>query len=273
MENVEKLEERAIDCAIQANWKGAIDFNNQIIALTPDSMNAHLRLGYAQMQLNNLKHAKKEFKKVLELQPKNNIAEEHLEKIAILTEKKKKRHENSTKYDPDLFIDIPGKTRTIHLVNLGKKEDLAGINIGAEVVMKEKRRKMEIRTKHDEYLGSLPDDISKRLSYFINEGSTYEAYIKEIDLAAVVIFIREVTKGKKVRQYPSFPSNPHVMLSDINQIENDDDEGTEKSEEDDGEDEEVEGDLELDDDDWEDFEEEKDLQTIVQLEDEEEEEE
>lgn len=271
MENLDKLEQQAIDYAIGGDWEAAVDANNKIILFDEENMNAHLRLGYANLQLNNLAEAKKEFKRVLEIQPKNNIAEEHLEKIAVLATKKKKRHVAITKYDPDLFIDIPGKTRTVHLVNLGQKEDLAGINIGEEVQLKEKRRKLEIRSSQDEYLGCLPDDISKRLCYFINEGSQYTAHIKEIDLSNVVVFVRELLKGKKVRQYPSFPSNPHVMLSDINQIENDDEEGPDKEESED--DEEVEGDLELDDEEWEEYEEEKDLSSIVQLEDEDEEEE
>ncbi len=273
MENIDQLEQQAIDFAVEADWEGALGKNQQIIDQDPENMNAYLRLGYAQLQLNMLKEAKQSFKKVLEIQPKNNIAEEHLEKIAILSNKKKKRHVNSTKFDPDLFIDIPGKTRTVHLVNLGQKEDLAGMNIGEEVFLKEKRRKLEVRTSNDEYLGCLPDDISKRLAYFINEGSEYKTYIKEIDLTTVVIFIREISKGKKVRQYPSFPSNPHVMLSDINQIENDEEKETEEESEEEDDDDIVEGDLELDDEEWEEFEEEKDLSSIVQLEDEEEEEE
>lgn len=275
MENIDTLEQKAIDHAVEANWEGAIEQNKLIIDQDEQNMSAYLRLGYAQLQINNLKEAKKAFKKVLELQPKNNIAEEHLEKIAVLATKNKKRHISSTKFDPDLFIDIPGKTRTVHLVNLGQKEDLAGTSIGEEVFMKGKRRKLEVRTATDEYLGCLPDDISKRLAYFINEGSVYKAYIKEIDLTVVVVFIRELFKGKKVRQYPSFPSNPHVMLSDINQIEQDEEKEGEGGDIDDESDDEevVEGNLELDDDQWEEFEEEKDLSSIVQLEDEEEEEE
>lgn len=274
MENRETLEQKAIDSAIEGNWEAAIEANSQLISMDAESIGSHLRLGYAYLQTNNLDKAKKEFKTVLELQPKNNIAEEHLEKISVLSKKKKKRRVSVAKYDPELFIDIPGKTRTVHLVNLGQKEDLAGMNIGEEVVLKEKRRKLEVRSTDDEYLGCLPDDISKRLCYFINEGSVYTAFIKEIDLSSAVIFIREQSKGKKVRQYPSFPSNPHVMLSDINQIENDD-EGSAKpdNEDEDSEEEEVEGDLELDDEEWEEYEEEKDLSAIVQLEDEEEEEE
>jgi len=276
MKHIEQLESQAIDAAIEGRWEDAIRLNSQIIGEDPEQLNAHLRLGYAKLQLNELSEAQEAFQAALVIQPKNNIAEEHLSKIAVLKDKNKKRLVSSTKYDPELFVEIPGRTRTIHLVNLGQKEDLAGINIGEEVVLNEKRRKLEVRTSADDYLGSLPDDISKRLSYFINEGSTYKTHIKEIDLNNVVVFIREVLKGKKVRQYPSFPSNPHVMLSDINQIdqEGEDIDGGEHKEEDDESDEEgVDPDLEIDDEEWDSMEEEKDLGTIVQLEDAEEEEE
>jgi len=273
MKRIDELEVKAIDSAIEGRWEDAIQLNREIISEDPEHLNAHLRLGYAKLQLNELTQAQDAFKTALVIQPKNNIAEEHLSKIAVLKEKNKKRLVSSTKYDPELFVEIPGRTRTIHLVNLGQKEDLAGINIGEEVLLNEKRRKLEIRTSADDYLGSLPDDISKRLSYFINEGSTYKTHIKEIDLNNVVVFIRETLKGKKVRQYPSFPSNPHVMLSDINKIdqEGEEVEGEHKEEEEDYEDEGVDPDLEIRDDEWDDFEEEKDLGTIVQLEDGEEE--
>lgn len=264
----DQLEQRSIDAAVNGEWTTAVKLNKEIIAESPEDLTAHLRLGFAYLQSNKLRLAKKEFQIVLKLQPRNNIAEEHLEKIDILTSKKKKRHENNTQYDPDLFIEIPGRTRTVHLVNLGKKEDLAGTSIGETVLLKEKRRKLEVRTTHDEFIGNLPDDISKRLCYFIGDKSTYSAHIKEINLTEVVVFIRELTKGKKVSQYPSFPSNPHVMLSDIQHLDNPD---AISSTDEDPEDE--DGDDGLNDETWEKYEQEKDLSGIVQIEDEDEDEE
>ncbi|PIZ65449.1 hypothetical protein COY14_02435 [Candidatus Roizmanbacteria bacterium CG_4_10_14_0_2_um_filter_36_9] len=271
METVDEFEHLAIEAAANADWLEAIKQNKRIIKIEKDNLFAHLRLGFALMQQNNLVAAKKAYQVVLKLQPKNNIAEEHLEKISILSEKNKKRNNTTFKFNPDLFIDIPGKTRTVHLVNLGHKEDLAGISIGEEVIMKEKRRKLEVRTQNDEYIGFLPDDISKRLTYFINEKSLYSAHIKEVGLLDVAIFIRELSKGQKVRLYPSFPSNPHVMLSDIQQIESA--EEPDDLDKDDDEDELVEGGLALDDEKWQEYQEGRDLERIVELEDDEEEEE
>lgn len=268
----ETLEQQAIEAAMDSNWELAVALNKKIVKILSEEIAPHQRLGYALLQTNKLKEAAAQFQTVLKLQPKNNIAEDHLEKIAILMEKKKQRHTHSTKYNSELFLDIPGKTRTVVLVKLGKKEDLAGLNVGEEIILKEKRRKLEARSRNDEYIGCLPDDISKRISYFIQEGSEYRAYIKAAELTEAVIFISEVIKGKKVEQYPSFPSNPHVMLSDIQHLSSgdSDDEDDSVTDSDDDDD---QTDIGLNDNEWEEYETKKDLSGIVQIEDEDEEEE
>lgn len=280
MRNDHTTESQAIEAALAGNWEKAEELNTAILQRDAENLPAHLRLGYALLQLDKLQEASEQYKKVLTLQPKHNIAEEHLAKISILLQKNKKRGTRQAPYEPSLFLEIPGKTRTVHLVNLGQKEDLAGVNVGQEVFLHKKRRKLEVRTTDDDYLGSLPDDISKRLTYFIQEGSQYRAYIKESDFSTVVLFIREISKGTSVRQYPSFPANPHVMLSDIGAIGEDgtpkSEDGTPKADDDEEDEEDGEGgNLELDDEDdsWDEYEEEKDLSSIVQLEDSDDEEE
>ena len=272
MNDIEKLEDLAVDAAINTNWDKAIELNKSLLKIDPENVNSYLRMGYAYLQLSDLKRASKYFKKTLQVQPKNNIATEHLERIKILETKKKSVSPTQIKYNPNLFLEIPGNTKIVHLVNLGQKEDIAGLNIGKEVFLKEKKRRIEIRTKsHNEYVGNLPDDISKRLLYFINEKSKYDIYIKEVDLTDVVVFIREISKGKKVMQYPSFPSNPHILLTDIQKS---DESATDEDDQGDGE---SEGEqqsntwVEEEDDDEPPEERDKDLDSIVQLEDEDEE--
>src|SRR3990167_2211783 len=81
------------------------------------------------------------------------------------------------------------------------------------------KSKIEIRTQQNDYIGSLPDDVSQRLKYFIKEKSTYTCFIKETSLTEVVVFIKEETKGRKVQRYLSFAQNPHTVMSDIKQEE------------------------------------------------------
>src|SRR3990167_2434323 len=260
----EILEQKAIDAAISGFWQEAIEHNRHILKIDSRNIDACLRLGYAYLQVSDLKYAQKFYRKALRLQPKNNIATEHLEKIQILEKKKKLKTNNTNKFDPDLFLEVPVKTRTVQLVNLGKKEDLAGLSVGVEIKLKSKKRRLEVRSMDNEYIGTLPDDISKRLLYFIKESSRYKTYIKEIDLTQVAIFVVEISKGKKVKHYPSFPSNPHTMLTDIHQLEAEDKEG--EGEDDDATD--------IEDEQWGDFEDEEDkedLKSYVDVEEEEEE--
>jgi tetratricopeptide (TPR) repeat protein len=277
MVSTQHLEQKAIDAAVNSNWKQAVEYNLEYLKLTPHEIDACLRLGYAYLQLNELASAKKYYKEALRIQPKHNIALENLERIEILESKKKTKTAAKIKYDPNLFLEIPGKTKTIQLVNLGQKEDIAGLSIGQEVQLKEKKRRLEVRTVEGDYIGTLPDDLSKRLLYFIKEESQYTCFIKEIDLTEVIVFIKEVKKGQKVRHYPSFPSNPHVMLTDINQLEEESEADEEKEKDEDDED----GDSDLSDDEhWtegeefeEDDEDKEDLDTYVDVEEEDEEEE
>ena len=206
--NIDQFEEEAINAAIKTKWRDAIIVNKKITRLDKKNVYAFLRLGFAYLQLNMIREAKKHYKKALKLQPGNQIASQNLERINIL-EQKKIAHNDNKKifFDPNLFLEIQGKTKSINLVNLGQKDILAQLTIGQEVILKPKRRKIEIMTKDRDYIGSLPDDISKRLIIFIISGSKYTCVIKEPNINKVVIFIKEEKKGKKVTRYSSFPQN------------------------------------------------------------------
>lgn len=214
MENLTELEKQAIDAAINGQWDEAISLNEKIIAEDKNNLEAYLRLGFAYLQKGDLKKAKEAYNKAKKIQPENYIAIKNLEKIKILETKKNKPYSTST-LSPYAFLDIPGKTKSITLVNPGQKAVLAGLSIGQEVFLNIKKRRIEVRTKNKEYLGYLPDDISKRLIILIKAGSSFKCYIKEADLKNIVIFVKEEKRGKKVSRYAPFPIN-NVFTSNIN---------------------------------------------------------
>ncbi len=208
MINIELLEQQAINAAINAQWQNAISLNEEIISQDKENVDAYLRLGFAYLQINKIKEAKKYYNKALKLQPGNQIAFQHLERIKILETRTRAGHKAIKKgfsLDPNVFLEMPGKTKSVSLVNLGQKDILARLTIGQEVILKVKKRRIEIRTKSEEYIGSLPDDISKRLIIFIKAGSKYMAFIKEVNLNRIVVFLKEDRKGRKVLRYTSFP--------------------------------------------------------------------
>ncbi len=229
MNQNKNLEQVAIDAAINSNWDEAIKINQEIIKKDKNNLEAYLRLGFAYLQKNNIKKAKSIYQKAKKIQPDNHLIIENLEKIKIL-ESKKINFNQSANLNPYLFLDIPGKTKSVALVNLGQKAILASLSIGQEVNLLIKKRRIEIRTKNKEYIGCLPDDLSKRLIIFIKAGSRFSCIIKEASLKEVIVFLKEEKKGKKVARYASFPLNIQNNLTNINSETNEEktDEETEE---------------------------------------------
>ena len=214
MNDIELLEQQAIDAAITLQWDRAIQLNKQILKIDKKNDCAYLRLGFIHLQTKDLPRAKRYYSKALKLQPRSSVALTNLERIRVL-EKEKPSHSNEQiSFDPDLFMEIPGKTKTITLSNLGQKNILAKLTIGQQVLLKEKKRKVEIRTTNDEYIGALPDDVSKRLIFFFKAKSTYHTYIKESTFTKVIVFIKEEKKGKGVMNQISFPQNMSKMIDE-----------------------------------------------------------
>lgn len=215
---IEDLEKKAIDLAMNNQWQEAIKLNKKIIQLDSKNLSAFLRLGFAYLQLNELKQAKACYQKALKIQPGNMIAQENLEKIKVLEEKKIKiTASKEAILDPNLFLEVPGKTTLVRLINLGQKNILAQLATGQKVELKIKRRKIEIRTEKNQYIGTLPDDLSQRLIFFLKAKSIYSTFIKEVSLKNVIVFIKEEKKGDKVKQFISFPKDLQVNLNFLKQ--------------------------------------------------------
>ncbi|MGB9707392.1 MAG: tetratricopeptide repeat protein [Microgenomates group bacterium] len=228
MENIANLEKKAIDAAITQDWKKAIEYNKQILSQDKNNLDAILRLGFAYFQNKQYESAKKYYKKALKIQPTNPTALENLKRIDILLLKlDKNKNKKEVNLDPNLFLEIPGVTKTVFLVNLGQKNVLAQLTVGEKVQLKIRRRKVEVRTMDDIFIGHLPDDISRRLQILIKAGSTFTAFIKEASLNKIVVFIKEEKRGKKVLKYFPFPISKQVkieetVLNETLEEENDD---------------------------------------------------
>jgi len=115
------------------------------------------------------------------------------------------------------------------LSQLGQKASLAKLIIGEEVYLFIRKHHVEVRSKSDEYIGVLPDDVGVRLMYFLENQSEYLVHIQEATLNSVSVFIRERTKGKKVERLVSFPVDILGSISRVmayQQQKKDDDEQT-----------------------------------------------
>lgn len=195
------LKSQAIQTALVGDWNNAISLNEQILKESPDDINTLNRLGFAMMSNGNVKEAKTVYEKVLSLDMKNPIAIRNIKRL---------NGGNNTRTNiplNNLFIEETGKTKIIELVNIADKKIISHLRSGEKVTVRIKRSKIFALDCEDQYIGSLPDDISKRLTEFMNGGNEYDAYVWAADDSKIRIFIREVKRMKRYTNQPSFLSN------------------------------------------------------------------
>lgn len=198
-------DQAAINAALIQDWKEAIRINLALLKTDKNNISILNRLGFAYLQSGEVADAKKTFAKVMKLDPYNQIAEKNIKKLGIVKQKdlvKTKR----TQVAPMSFLEEPGKTKIVECVNAAPLAVLSTVYPGEEVELKAKNHVVEVRSYHGTYLAALPDDLSFRLIKFLAVGNTYQALVKSITKNSLMIFIRELSRGKRFASQPSFSS-------------------------------------------------------------------
>lgn len=197
---------KAINAALNKNWQDAVDINLSIIEDAPEDVSALNRLSQAYLQLSDLKRSKINAERVLEIDPLNVLAEKCLSKIKLLSENKLELT-NSKKIAPShFFIEEPGKTKLVTLINICEQNLLLMLTAGEYVEMVTRKPKVVITTSSNSYIGRLPDDIAYRIISLTENGKKFDTYLKSINNNIVKIFIRE-TYSVEGNGAISFPNN------------------------------------------------------------------
>ena len=194
--------QNAIGFALSGKWAEAIDANLEILKEYSNDTGALCRLARAYSEIGKITEAKKAANKVLKIDPTNQIAVKFLEKQKHTRNFKGQSSQTSCL---ESFLEEPGKTKMVELMNLGDPENFSGVDPGDEVKITPYSHRVSITSSDGKYLGRLPDDISARLKYLIKNGCRYQTLIKSIDFKNITIFIREIEKGPKMEGSPSFP--------------------------------------------------------------------
>lgn len=203
----------AIKQALSGNFKAAAQTNLKILQQTPNSIDALNRLAQAYLHLNQLKKAKETYQKVLTLDRFNPIAARNLEKIKNRTRGSKAAP--SLLNSSQVFVEEPGKTRLVGLVQLGEIQILADLSAGQDLAFTTRGKAICCYTQNKNYVGRLPDDLSRRLIWLMNRGNRYQAYIKCVEKNRVLVFLRETKQTKLNDNYTSFPlsENENAFLA------------------------------------------------------------
>jgi tetratricopeptide (TPR) repeat protein len=195
------LRQEAINAAKNADWPTAVTLNQEIIKQNANDLEAMNRLGLAFLKNGQQDQAKKTFKQVLAIDSSNIIANKHLSKI------------KNNELSPDIifdnnndFIEEPGKSKIITLHRLTNKEQLNKVKIGQACKLQLKNRYISIVDEKDKHIGTLPDDISFRLSKLIASGNEYRCIIYKVSEKQCLVQIKETLRSKKNAEIVSFPS-------------------------------------------------------------------
>ncbi len=204
------LYDQAIKSALNQAWKQAIKINLEILDINKNDVCTLNRLAFAYLKTGNLNAARNIYKRVLKIDKYNPIAQKNLKRIAKIN--KQDIHQSQISAStPSFFLEEPGKTKIVTLVHPAPTKVLCNIMTAQKINLLPRKHSIEVRNHQNEYIGALPDDISHRLRHLIGHGNTYEAYIKNVDNNQVSVFIREMTRGKKYKNLPSF--SPSYSLS------------------------------------------------------------
>ena len=204
------LKNQAIQTALQGDWENAITLNKSLIHDDPLDIDALNRLALAFTITGRLKEAKTAYNKVIKIDPLNSIALRNLKRL----KEKKVSFENGNEkiLINNKFLEVPGKTKVVELVNIAQPKVVESLRTGQSVEISTKRLKIFI-SQGKQYIGVLPDDIARRLTKFISHGCEYESYIKSASTHKVTVFIKEVKKTTRFKDQPSFTTLSDSPLS------------------------------------------------------------
>jgi len=207
------LKDQAINTALNGDWEKAIILNKKLIKENPNDVDALNRLAFALHVQGKIQAAKNTYQKVLKIDRLNSLALRNLKKISETKKTNKNLATNNFSIQTDnLFLEEPGKTKIIELVNIAQPHVINMLRTGQILTLSVKRLKIFLLAENKVFVGMLPDNISKRLIKFVKAGSQYCAYVKSANNRRLVVFIRETKRASRFKDQFSFLSGGDKTL-------------------------------------------------------------
>lgn len=203
--------QEAIQSALQGAWEKAVELNIQLAEEFPEDLDILNRLGKAYSELGQVNKAKATFEKVLEEDHYNPIALKNIERLSTLRGTTIKPKEQTTKpLNLDVFIEEPGKTKTIEVLDLAMPKVLIQLRVGDTIKLNINKEAISVISEEDYRLGKLDPHWGSEISQANSLGSEFEAIVKAIKVgkdkenSSLTIFVRETKHSHKLA-HPVFP--------------------------------------------------------------------
>jgi hypothetical protein len=194
----------AIDLAMQARWQEAVDVNKEIIENFPEDVDTFNRLGRAYMELGRYVKAKEAYRRAVELDPYNAIANRNLRRLNDLKETETTKVETD-KVEPQQFIEEIGKAGVVTLYELAPKENRARTVAGDKANLKVNGSFLVVENVHGEYLGKVESKHSPRLIRLMLGGNKYSAVVVRSTADMMTVMVRETYQNPSQAGKLSFP--------------------------------------------------------------------
>jgi hypothetical protein len=194
----------AIDLAMQARWREAVNVNKEIIGSFPEDVDTFNRLGRAYMELGDYAQAKEAYHRSVKLDPYNAIAGRNLRRLNDLKGSVKTEVETD-KVEPQQFIEEIGKAGVVALQDLAPKEERALTVAGDKAVMKVEGSSLVVENGRGEYLGKVEPKHTQRLVRLMLGGNKYSAVVIKSTADRMTVMVRETYQHPSQAGKLSFP--------------------------------------------------------------------
>jgi tetratricopeptide (TPR) repeat protein len=194
----------AIDLAMQARWQEAVTINKDIVKDYPEDVDAYNRLGRAYLELGQYKEARAAYESTVKLDPYNAIAGRNIRRLNDIKETGRVKVE-TTKVEPQQFIEEIGKAGVVALNDLAPKEKRARVVAGDRVNLKPSGSILTVESSRGEYIGRVEPKHAQRLSRLMQGGNQYSATVIRSTAETMTVMIRETLQHPSQAGKLSFP--------------------------------------------------------------------
>jgi tetratricopeptide (TPR) repeat protein len=196
----------AIALAMQGQWREAITVNKKLTEIFPNDVEAYNRLGRAYLELGEYTEAEVAYRRSLEIDSYNGIAQKNLQRLSLLKKTTAAKKEDTHRVDPQYFIEEIGKAGVVQLHDLAPAVVLARVVAGDVVSLKINGNNLVVESNLGEYLGNVEAKHGQRLIRFMNGGNKYSAAIVKSEEKAMTVIIRETYHDPSLAGQLSFPT-------------------------------------------------------------------
>lgn len=207
------LEQKAINQALNSNWKEAIKLNKQLLKLGHKTVGVYNRLGKALSETEKWDNAIKAFEKALKIDPLNSVAKRGLDN-AKMDRKAGSSAQNLHKetllkdLSTSRIIELPFKKGSIDVsdefvLQIGKKTDYYFlINSNGKKVKRVSRSKLNLKSE------VYPKEIKAKVIEVHND-------VAKLKLTSEV----SVFRGEKQQEDPSLELKEKAVLAEKKELE------------------------------------------------------